>query len=126
MMRPEVPEVYVHVPKHGDCVFVYLDRTSFSCVYIDPVLTVFENLDDHHLVGFQLKGLSVLRGMLKDDDIEALQSWPIIQLLFEGFKLDAPGVESKWRLHNYVRVTKVVAMRDTGLFDIGIAHLRER
>lgn len=84
----------VHVPKHGDCLFVYLENTPYERVYVDAYLTVFEALDDRRLVGFELKGLSKLEAE-SFEGLDFHQNPPIIALLFASFHLHADGVEKK-------------------------------
>lgn len=82
----------IHVPANGDCLFVYLEDAPYHAIFVDPILTVFEALDDSRLVGFELKGLSSLEvDGFKGVDFK--QSPPIIALLFASYHLHADGVE---------------------------------
>jgi hypothetical protein len=89
-------------------VFVYLDDADYAARYVDPVLTVYESLNDGHLVGFQIKGLAALLG----DSLKAV-NWetdpPIIRLLFESFRLHPDGVESATLARTYARVAVATA-----------------
>ena len=82
----------VHVPEHGDCLFVYLEDAPYERVYVDAYLTVFEALDDHRLVGFELKGLRKLEAE-SFEGISVRQNPDVVALLFASFHLHPDGVE---------------------------------
>ena len=82
----------IHVPKHGDCLFAYLEDAPYHAVYVDPILTVFEALDDDRLVGFQLKGLSELHAE-NFKGFGVSQRPDVVALLFASYKLHPDGIE---------------------------------